>query len=114
MFLGHIINSNDILVDPYKVKVIIDWLQSMTVTEVQSSLGLAGYYRRFVQDFSKIAVPLTELTRKGEPFILMEKREWEFQESKKRLTTTPILVLPEGTKGFSVYSDASHRGWDAS
>ena len=66
VFLGHIINGND---------TSVDWLQSTTVSEVWSFLGLAGYYRRFVQDFSKIGLPLIKLTRKGEPFIWTKKRE---------------------------------------
>ena len=73
-------------------------------------MGLAGYYRRFVKDFSKLAVPLTELTRKKEPFVWTEKREQSFQELKKRLISAPILALPEGTEGFSIYSNASHQG----
>ena len=110
IFLGHIINRDGISVDTQKIKAIMDWPQPKTVFEVRSFLGLAGYYRRFVKDFSKIAVPLTELTRKGEPFVWTEKREQGFQELKKRLTTAPILALPEGTEGFSIYSDASHQG----
>lgn len=69
IFLGHIINKDEISVDTQKIKAIIDWPQPKTVFEVQSFLGLVGYYRRFVQDFLKIAVPLTELTRPKEPFI---------------------------------------------
>ena len=69
VFLGNIINGNGILVDLYKVKAIVDWPQSMIVSKVQSFLGLASYYRRFIHDFSKIAVPLIKLTYKGKPFI---------------------------------------------
>ena len=88
----------------------MDWPQPTTVFEVRSFWGLACYYRRFVQDFSKNSVPLTELRRKGEPLVWTEKREQGFQELKKRLTTAPILALLEGTGGFSIYSDASHQG----
>ncbi|XP_058223185.1 uncharacterized mitochondrial protein AtMg00860-like [Rhododendron vialii] len=69
VFLGHVIGGEGISVDPQKVEAIVNWLRPTTVTEVRSFLGLAGYYRRFVQNFSKIAVPLIELTRKGEPFV---------------------------------------------
>ena len=73
-------------------------------------MGLAGYYRRFVKDFSRIATPLTQLTRKNVPFEWNEKREKSFQILKKRLVSAPILALPSGTEGFTIYSDASHRG----
>ncbi|XP_057495647.1 uncharacterized protein LOC130780642 [Actinidia eriantha] len=69
VFLGHIINRDGISVDTQKIKAIMDWPQPKTVFEVRSFLGLIGYYRRFVKDFSKIAMPLTELTHKGEPFV---------------------------------------------
>ena len=78
IFLGHIINRDRISIDTQKIKEIVDWPQSKIVFEVQSFWGLTGYYRRFVKDFSKIVVPLTELTRKGEPFIWTEKHEQGF------------------------------------
>ena len=83
-------------------------MQPTTVSEIQSFWDLVGYYRRFVQNFSKIVAPLSELTRKREPFIWMEKHEWGFQELKKRLTTIPILVLLQGTEGFFAYNNVSH------
>ena len=75
IFLGHIIIREVILVDTLKIKAIMDWSQPKTIFEVRSFLGLTGYYRRFVKDFSKIAVPLTELIRKKELFVWTEKRE---------------------------------------
>lgn len=72
-------------------------------------MGLIGYFRRFVKDFSKIVVPLTELT-KGEPFILTERWEECFQELKRRLTTTPVLTLLDGNDNFPIYSDPSRQG----
>ena len=68
VFLGHVISKDGIQVDPKKVEAVIDWPRSTTVTEVRSFLGLAGYYRRFVKDFSKIAAPLTRLTQKNIKF----------------------------------------------
>ena len=109
-FLGHIINERGISVDPQKIKEIEDWPAPMLVTEIRSFLGLAGYYRKFNQDFSKISTAMTQLTRKGEPFVWTEKQEECFQELKKRLTTAPVLTLPNGEEGFAVYSDASHKG----
>ncbi|KAL8108014.1 hypothetical protein AgCh_024440 [Apium graveolens] len=81
-----------------------------TPTEVRSFIGLAGYYRRFVQDFAKIAAPLTRLTRKTEKFKWTEKCENSFQELKKRLVTIPVLALPDGKGDFVIYSDASYKG----
>jgi hypothetical protein len=79
-------------------------------SEIRSFLGLAGYYRRFIQDFSKIASPMTKLTRKEEKFALEPKQEEAFQELKGRLTHTPVLALPEGNEDLVVYSDASISG----
>ncbi|XP_074373532.1 putative mitochondrial protein AtMg00860 [Apium graveolens] len=88
----------------------MNWERPRTPTEVRSFLGLAGYYRRFVQDFSKIAVPLTTLTRKNEKFIWTGKCEKSFQELKKRLVSAPVLALPDEGGDFVIYSDASHKG----
>ena len=73
-FLGHVVSGDGISVDPEKIKAIMDWKQPTTVTEVRSFLGLAGHYRKFVQDFSKIAKPMTQLTQKNERFEWNEKR----------------------------------------
>ena len=68
MFLGHVISSDGVSVDPAKVEAVLDWKQPQSVTDIRSFLGLAGYYRRFIQDFSRIALPLTKLLRKGVKF----------------------------------------------
>jgi hypothetical protein len=80
------------------------------VTEIHSFLGLAGYYRRFIEGFSTIASPMTRLTRKEDKFEWSKECEISFQELKSRLTSTPILVLPKGQEGFVMYSDASNKG----
>jgi len=78
--------------------------------KVRSFLGLAGYYKRFVEGFSKMVSPLTQLTRKDQPFSWTDKCEVCFEEMKKRLTTTPVLVIPNTSKKFEVYCDASYQG----
>lgn len=80
------------------------------MTEVRAFLGLAGYYRRFIGNFSKIARPLTQLLKKENKFVWSEVCEASFQELKKRLTTAPVLIMPDIHKNFDVYCDASHNG----
>nr|GEX32679.1 retrotransposon protein, putative, Ty3-gypsy subclass [Tanacetum cinerariifolium] len=109
-FLGHIVSADGITMDPAKVKAITKWPRPKTVTEVRSFLGLAGYYRRFVERFSHLALPLTKLMRKDEKFVWNEEREKIFVELKKRLVSAPILTLPSGSGGFQIYSDASKKG----
>ena len=109
-FLGHVVSEEGISVDPSKIEVIMNWERPRTVTEIRSFLGLAGYYRKFVQDFSKIAGPLTNLTRKDVKFVWSEECEKSFIELKKRLTSAPVLGLPDGTEDFVIYSDASRKG----
>ncbi|KAD2393961.1 hypothetical protein E3N88_40938 [Mikania micrantha] len=109
-FLGHVVNSEGIHVDPVKIEAIKDWDTPKTPTEIRSFLGLAGYYRRFISNFSKIALPLTKLTQKSEPFIWEQKQEEAFQTLKQKLCDAPILSLPDGCDDFVVYCDASHQG----
>ena len=97
-------------VDPQKVQAVMSWERPNNVTEIRSFLGLAGYYRRFVQDFSKIAAPLIKLTRKGVKFDWSEECEQSFMELKHRLTSAPILVLPDDSGEYVIYSDASRHG----
>ena len=109
-FLGHIISGKGIAVDPAKVDAVLAWKSPTNVTEIRSFLGLAGYYRRFIKGFSQKAAPMTKLLRKGVPFDWNDKCEQSFQELKKRLTTAPVLALPEPGKAFTVYCDASRVG----
>ncbi|RVW95658.1 Transposon Ty3-I Gag-Pol polyprotein [Vitis vinifera] len=109
-FLGHVVSNDGISVDPGKVDVVANWRRPSTVTEIRSFLGLAGYYRRFIEGFSKIALPLTKLTQKGVKFEWSDDCECRFQELKNRLVSAPILTIPSGSGGFVVYSDASHQG----
>ncbi|XP_073304571.1 uncharacterized mitochondrial protein AtMg00860-like [Primulina huaijiensis] len=106
-FLGHIVSKEGILVDPSKVESIKQWSIPKTVSEVRSFLGLAGYYRRFIEDFSKIALPLTSLTRKATKFEWTIDCQRAFQVLKDKLTSAPVSVLPCCTEDFVVYTDAS-------
>nr|GFC83593.1 putative reverse transcriptase domain-containing protein [Tanacetum cinerariifolium] len=112
-FLGHVIDSGGIHVDPAKIEAIKSWVAPTTPTEVRQFLGLAGYYRRFIKEFSLIAKPLTKLTQKNKPFIWGNDEEKAFQMLKRRLCSAPILSLPEGSEDFVVYCDASLREFGA-
>uniref|UniRef100_A0A2N9FVM9 RNA-directed DNA polymerase n=1 Tax=Fagus sylvatica TaxID=28930 RepID=A0A2N9FVM9_FAGSY len=109
-FLGHVISKDGISVDPKKVEAVVEWNRPNNVTEIRSFLGLAGYYRRFVEGFSRLAVPLTRLTQKGVKFEWSEECEQSFQELKRRLVSAPILTIPDGSGGLVIYSDASKKG----
>ncbi|XP_073061824.1 uncharacterized protein [Primulina eburnea] len=112
-FLGHIVSKEGIAVDPSKIESIKQWSIPKTVSEVRSFLGLAGYYRQFIADFSKIALPLTSLTRKNTKFEWTIECQQAFQTLKDKLTSAPVLVLPCGTEDFVVYTDASKQGLGA-
>src|ERR1043165_6910944 len=109
-FLGHVVNELGIHVDLAKIEAIKDWEAPKTSSEVRQFLGLAGYYRRFIKGFSKIAQSLTTLTRKDRKFAWGEPQESSFQELKSKLCSAPILSLPEGPDDFVVYCDASIHG----
>ncbi|GKB66969.1 putative reverse transcriptase domain-containing protein, partial [Tanacetum coccineum] len=112
-FLGHVIDSKGIHVDPAKVESVKDWTSPKTPTEIRQFLGLAGYYRRFIEGFSKIAKPMTKLTQKKVKFEWGDKQEAAFQLLKQKLCSAPILALPEGSEDFIVYCDASIKGLGA-
>jgi hypothetical protein len=109
-FPGHMISEGGIFVDPSKVKSVLSWDTPQNVSDIQSFLGLAGYYRRFIEGFSKIAKPMTELLEKGKTFELTPRCEGSFQELKKRLTTAPVLTMTDMEKPFSIYCNASDQG----
>jgi transposase InsO family protein len=109
-FLGHIISNGGILVDHAKVKEIMAWSVPTTFTKNQSFLGLAGYYRRFIEGFSKIAKPMTSLLEKGREFKWDEKCQDSFDQLKKRLMSPLVLVMPDLQKGFDIYCDACGQG----
>ncbi|XP_075076520.1 uncharacterized protein LOC142163162 [Nicotiana tabacum] len=106
-FLGHIISGEGVRVDSQKIEAVKNWPRPTSVSDIRSFLGLAGYYSRFVEGFSSISSPLTRLTQKKVKFQWSDTCEKSFEELKKRLTSAPVLTLPEGTEGFVVYCDAS-------
>ncbi|GJU15336.1 putative reverse transcriptase domain-containing protein [Tanacetum coccineum] len=109
-FLGHVINGNGIHVDPSKIEAVKNWKAPRTPTEVRSFLGLAGYYRRFIENFSKIAKSLTILTQKCKTFHWGGEQELAFQTLKDKLCNTHVLALLNGPEDIVVYCDASGIG----
>jgi hypothetical protein len=109
-YLGHIISGEGISVDPEKVKAIMEWPVPKNAHEVRSFMGLAGYYRRFVEGFSKIAKPITTLQRKGVRYEWTEECDSAFIELKRLLTSAPILRVSDMEKDFTVCTDASKQG----
>nr|GFC64232.1 putative reverse transcriptase domain-containing protein [Tanacetum cinerariifolium] len=112
-FLDHVIDSHGIHVDPAKIESVKYWASPKSPTEIRQFLGLAGYYRRFIEGFSKITKPMTKLTQKKVKFEWGDKQEVAFQLLKQKLCSEPILALPEGSKDFIVYCDASNKGLGA-
>ncbi|XP_073031300.1 uncharacterized protein [Primulina eburnea] len=110
-FLGHFISKKGLEVDLAKIEAISRWKQPINITENQKFSRLRGYYRRFIKDFAKIVVPLTQLTRKDNPFLWNDECEKSFCQLKEMLTSAPVLALPEGTEGFVVYTDALKEGF---
>jgi hypothetical protein len=106
--LGHIINREGLDVDPKKVTAILDWKAPKDVQGIKSFIRMAGYYRRFIEGFSKIARPMTALLAKKVEFKWTPACQKSFETLKDKLTTAPILILPDVHKPFSVYCDASY------
>jgi hypothetical protein len=109
-FLGHTISKDGISVDPSKVQEVMDWKPPKSVHQICSFLGLAGYYRRFILNFSRIAKPMTELLKKGVKFVWSEACEKAFHTLRQHLTSAPVPVQPDNSKPFEVFCDASGTG----
>ena len=101
------VTNDGIQVDSQKIEVVSEWPKPTTVIEIISFLGLTGYYRIFVQDFSRIVAPMTCLTQKNAKFVWSDACENSFQLLKEKLTTAPVLTLPNGEDKFTAYCDAS-------
>ncbi|GJS11818.1 putative reverse transcriptase domain-containing protein [Tanacetum coccineum] len=108
-FLGHMVNQNGIYIDPSKIEAVKNWKAPTTPSEIQSFLGLAGYYRSFMANFSKIAKPLTLLTQKNKKYEWGVEQEEAFQTLKNNLYDAPILSLPDGVEDFVVYCDVLNQ-----
>nr|GEW11952.1 reverse transcriptase domain-containing protein [Tanacetum cinerariifolium] len=112
-FLGHVIDSEGIHVNPTKIKSIKDWASPKTPIKICQFLGLADYNKKFIDGFLKITKPMTKLTQKSMKFDWVEREEAAFQMLKQKLCSAPILALPEGSENFTVYCDVSHKGLSA-
>jgi hypothetical protein len=108
LFLGHIINKEGLAVDPKKVIDILNWKAPTDARGIKSFIGMARYYRRFIEGFSKIAKPMTTLLGNNVEFKWTKKCQEAFEELKEKFTTAPVLVLPDVHKPFSVYCDACY------
>ena len=108
-FLGHVISDEGVSVDSHKIEAVVNWKPPKNVSEVRSFLCLTRYYRKFVEGFSRIAAPLTKMTRKDVKYDWVDACQKSFEDLKSRLTSAPVLALPNGKDGFVIYSDASRQ-----
>ena len=109
-FLGHVVSASGVLVEPEKVEAVMSWERPKSVFQIHSFLRLAGYYMRFIEDFSQLAAPMMRLTRKEVKFDWDDRCEKAFQELKRRLTTAPILIVLDRGHEYTVYCGASRAG----
>ena len=106
-YLGHIVSKDGVATDPSKVEKVRHWSIPKTTSEVKAFLGFAGYYRRFIDGFAKIATPLTQLTSKRQRFRWTSKENKAFEELLSRLCSTPLLAYPDFSREFRLKTDAS-------
>jgi hypothetical protein len=109
-FLGHVISKEGIAVNLSKLASVLEWEAPKNIKQIREFLGMAGYYRRFIEGFSTIARPMTKLLQKNTPFVWSEECEASFQTLKEKLTTAPVLAVTETGKDYTVYCDASKNG----
>ena len=105
--MGHVVSASGVSVDPEKVEAVMSWEKPKAAFEIYNLLGLVGYYRRFIEDFYRLATPMTRLTRKEVKFEWNDLGERAFQGLKSRLTIAPILIVTEQGQRYTVYCDAS-------
>ena len=106
-FVGHVLKAEGVWMEQNKVDAILAWPVPTTVTHVRSFLGLANFYRRFVNGFAEMSTPLTEITRKNQCFIWLPRHQEEFEQLKHALTTAPVLAPPDAERPYEIYTDAS-------
>ena len=106
-FSRHVVKASGVFVDPEKVETIMSWERPKSVFEIHSILGLAGYYRKFIENFSRLAAPMTRLTWKEVKFEWNDSCKMTFQELKRRLTSSHIVTVPKRGRRYTVYCDAS-------
>lgn len=109
-YLGHIVTAEGVKPNPKKLEAVSNFKQPRNPTDIKSFLRLAGYYRKFIRNFSKIAKPLTELTKKETPFHWTDKTQEAFQTLKDKLCSSPVLKFPDYAKQFTLTTDASNEG----
>eukprot|EP00253_Pinus_taeda_P022079 PITA_22079 len=109
-YLGHVISKEGIVVDPEKIKTILDWPVPKDVADIRSFMGLAGYYRRFVEGFSRVAYPITSLQKKGRTFRWSSECQQSFERLKQLLTSAPVLSIADPNKDYVVCTNASGEG----
>src|SRR6184192_2595410 len=109
-FLGFIVDRQGLRTDPAKVEVVVTFPRPTNKTKVRAFLGLATYYRRFMKNFAKVALLLNNMLKKDHDRIWRRKQEDTFNNLKKILATTPVLLRPDFDKPFTVYTDASAIG----
>jgi hypothetical protein len=109
-FLGHTISDDGISVDPRKMQEVMDWKPPKSVHQIRSFLVLAGYYRQFIPNFSRIAKPMTEILKKGVKFVWNEECDKAFHTLREHLTSAPVLTQPDMSRPFEVFCDASGTG----
>ena len=109
-FLGHVVSASGVFVNPKKVEAIMSWERPKSAFEIHGFLGLVGYYRRFIEDFSRLTAPMARLTLKEVKFEWNDLCERAFQELKIRLTSAHILIVLERGQRYTVYCDASKDG----
>ena len=106
-YLGLIIKEGQLSMDPVKLKGISDWLVPTTIKQVRAFLGFGNFYRRFIQKFSELALPLNNLLKKDTQFDWTPACQESFDTLKKRFTEEPVLMMPDQTRPFQIESDAS-------
>ena len=112
-YLGHVVSAQGIAPDPDKTDRVNLWPIPHSAKEVQQFLGLANYYRRFIEDFASLAKPLHRLTKKGREFTWTQESDQAFNTLKQKLTSAPVLALPNWSKSFLLDTDASETGISA-